>query len=146
MLDLKKKKYHAEHDFEKVYEKWEKTRPNQKNGEAAENENGSSYEKKTEEWLRWKPEKMDFEIEKKIIKQKPHFYMYFYSPEIVNEECWHGCLDNPSESIIPYTDTFWNVSSITGRRLIKQKIEYRVNWKQFNGRTFNRYSLFIYIY
>ncbi len=81
---------------------------------------------------------MDFEIEKKIIKQKPHFY----SPDIVNEEC----LDNPSESIIPYTDTFWNVSSITGRRLINQKIEYRVNWKQFNGRTFNRYSLFIYIY
>ncbi len=55
--------------------------------------------------------------------------------EIVNEECWHGCLNNPSESIVPYTDTFCNVSSITGRRLVNQKVKYKVNWQQFNRRT-----------
>ncbi len=142
VLDLKKKEYRAEHDFEKVYEKWEKTRAHDKIAQTANNDNRSSDNQTTEEWLRWTPEKMEFEFESKLIKQKP----YFYSPEIVNEECWHSCLDNPSESIVPYTDTLWNVSSITGRRLVNQKVKYKVNWKQFNGRTFNRYTLFIFIY
>ena len=133
---MKKKGYGAGHDFESIYEKWEKTRANETTRESAAKVNrSSSKENPIKNFLRWKPQDMVFEIEDKIIIQRDGFF----SPEVLNEDCWHSCLENPSKSTVPSKKAVWQVSAISGRQQVyNQKVQYKVDWKQFNGRTFKR--------
>ena len=63
----------------------------------------------------------------------------------VNSKCW-GSVFSSTELLkdnIPFKRVAWNVNSVIDRRVKKSRVEYLLEWKNLNGRIFNKYLVII---